>query len=669
MSLFLDAARGADTERAPVWIMCQVGRYLPEYRALKEVHDFWDLVRTPELAREVTLQPVRRFGLDAAILFSDIMTPLPAMGVEIAFAPGLDIASPLRSEADVAALRLPEQGEIAPFVAATIELIREDCPVPLIGFGGAPLTLASYLIQGGGSKDFAEFRGFLRRSPAASHALLDRLTEVSIRYLRMQVHAGAQAIQLFDSWAGLHGRAAYAEFGLPYNRRLFEALADLEVPRIYLAVNAAHLYREIRLLPCEAVSVDWRMPLHEVRPQLSGKVLQGNLDPAALLGPRDSLVKAVEAVLRSGLRGPHIFNLGHGIFRHTDPDSVAVLRRYRARVRPPRRTDGGGVVIPNAGRTGDVAEDRRGRVATLMRRSQAELVRAFEAVDGEAHFADHSWQRTGGGGVRILEGGRVFERAGVNVSAVHGERVPPSLVRQHPAADGKSFFATGLSLVTHPRNPYVPAFHANLRYFEVGEAGQGPALWWFGGGADLTPSYPFERDVRHFRRSLKAWCDRHPQSDYGRFKTTCDAYFTLRHRNEMRGVSGIFYDELSPPGEGDFEADLAFTEDGVASLLPSYLPLVERHLNTPYGDRERHWQLHRRGRYVEFNLIYDRGTLFGLQTQGNVEAILMSMPPLAGWTFDLKPEPDGPEEQALTFFQPSDWIDEFKDQSGGSRHA
>ena len=325
----------------------------------------------------------------------------------------------------------------------------------------------------------------------------------------------------------------------------------------------------------------------------------------------------------------------------------------------------------NPGGSGEPAQERRERIVELMRAGQAELVRAFEAVDGEAAFGAHDWQRPGGGGgsARILEGGPVFERAGVNVSVVHGERVPPSLVRQHPEADGRPFFATGLSLVIHPRNPYVPAFHANFRYFEVGEADRGPALWWFGGGADLTPSYPFERDVCHFHRSLKVLCDRHPQADYRRFKATCDAYFTLHHRNEMRGVSGIFYDELSPPGQGDFEADFAFTEDGIAQLLPCYLPLVERNLNTPYTERERRWQLHRRGRYVEFNLIYDRGTLFGLQTQGNVEAILMSMPPLASWTFDLKPEAGGPEEQALAFFQPGDWIDEPEVQPGGSSHG
>ena len=325
MSLFLDAAGGIDTDRAPIWIMRQAGRYLPEYRALKERYSFWQLARTPELAREVTLQPIKRFGLDAAILFSDIMTPLPPMGVDIDFNPGPVIAEPVRSEAAVAALRLPEQDEIAPFVAEAIGLIGEEGEVPLIGFGGAPLTLASYLVQGRGSKDFAEFRGFLRQAPEAAHSLLDKLTEVTVRYLRMQVQAGAKAIQLFDSWAGLHDAASYAEFARPYNQRVFAGLADLEVPRIYLAVDAAHLYGEIRSLPCEVVSVDWRQPLNRVRPQLLGKVLQGNLDPAALLGPPERLLQAAGQVLRDGLGGPHIFNLGHGIFRQTDPDRVALL--------------------------------------------------------------------------------------------------------------------------------------------------------------------------------------------------------------------------------------------------------------------------------------------------------------------------------------------------------
>lgn len=337
MSLFLDAARGKDTERAPIWMMRQAGRYLPEYRAIKEKSSFWEMCRSPELACEITLQPVRRLGVDAAILFQDIMTPLPPMGVDIEFKPGPVIEAPLRNRQAVEALNVPHQDEIAPYVAEAIRLVRRESPVPLIGFGGAPLTLATYLVQGGGSKDFAEFRQFLRREPEAAHALLEKLTEVSIRYLRMQVEAGAQAIQLFDSWAGLHDRAMYAAFALPYNRRIFEALESYGVPRIYIAVDALHLYDHIARLPCEVVSIDWRAPIDQVRPRLDGKTVQGNLDPAILLAPEAVIAKEAERVLREGLGGAHIFNLGHGIMRQTDPghaqhlvDTVKAFDRSRA---------------------------------------------------------------------------------------------------------------------------------------------------------------------------------------------------------------------------------------------------------------------------------------------------------------------------------------------------
>ena len=332
MSLFLDAAWGKQTDRAPIWIMRQAGRYLPEYMAIKERSSFWEMCRTPELATEITLQPVRRLGVDAAILFQDIMTPLPPMGVTIEFRPGPVFETPVRSAEGVAALRVPEEDEIAPYVAEAIRLIRQESPVPLIGFGGAPLTLATYMIEGGGSKDFATFRGFLRQEPQAAHELLDKLTEVSIRYLRMQVQAGAQAVQLFDSWAGLHDTRTYAIFGKPYITRVLNALGDLRVPRIYLAVESLHLYSEIRDLPCEAVSVDWRTPLSTVRDLLPGKVLQGNLDPATLLAPRHVIKAEAERVLLEGLSGPHIFNLGHGIMRQTDPAHaeylVEVVKEY-----------------------------------------------------------------------------------------------------------------------------------------------------------------------------------------------------------------------------------------------------------------------------------------------------------------------------------------------------
>ncbi len=329
-SLFLRAAWGENTSRAPVWLMRQAGRYLPEYRAIKAKAPFWEMVRTPELAAEVTLQPLKRFPLDAAILFSDIMTPLPAMGVEIEFNPGPVVVRPLRSQAQIEALYLPQAEEIAPFVADALRLVRRELEglehrAAIIGFGGAPLTLATYLIQGAGSKDYELFRAFLWQEPAAAHRLLEKLTELSIRYLKAQVQAGAQAIQLFDSWAGLHDSKSYRVFGLPYNRAVLEALSGLGVPRLYLAVGASHLYPAMAELPCEVLSVDWRMSLDQVRPLVRGQTLQGNLDPAVLLASPEVITLEAQRVLRAGRGGPHIFNLGHGVIRTTPPEHVAHL--------------------------------------------------------------------------------------------------------------------------------------------------------------------------------------------------------------------------------------------------------------------------------------------------------------------------------------------------------
>ena len=326
MSLLLRVLAGENSVRAPIWLMRQAGRHLAEYRALKESFSFWTLVRTPELAIEVTLQPVRRYRLDAAILFSDIMTPLPAMGVELDFLPGPVIDQPIRSRAAVDALRVPDQEAIAPYVAESIRgLRRELADVPLIGFAGAPLTLASYLVEGSGSKEFATFRAFLHSEPAAAHALLERLTATTLAYLRMQVEAGAQAVQIFDSWVGLHDRCTFATFGAPYLRTLLDGLADLAVPRIYLPLAAAHLRSEVVTLPCEALSLDWREPLSVWRGAAPGKVLQGNLDPALLLAPSAVVAEAAQRVLHEGLGGPHIFNLGHGLFPQTSPDAVQRL--------------------------------------------------------------------------------------------------------------------------------------------------------------------------------------------------------------------------------------------------------------------------------------------------------------------------------------------------------
>ncbi len=306
----------------------------------------------------------------------------------------------------------------------------------------------------------------------------------------------------------------------------------------------------------------------------------------------------------------------------------------------------------------------RERALGLMRDSQRDLVRAFEAVDGGGRFTPHSWTREGGGGgtAMVLSGGNVFAKAAINVSAVWGEEVPGSLAAQHPEAAGLPFFATGLSLIAHAVNPYVPAFHANYRYFEVG------GLWWFGGGADLTPHYPFLEDVVHFHRTLKDQCDAREHGLYAALKRRCDDYFYLPHRGETRGVGGIFFDQLTPldqleaagddgrPGGPLWRADLAFAGHGLRAIRDAYLPIAERRATTGYGERELRWQSLRRGRYVEFNLVYDRGTLFGLQTRGNVEAILASLPPAAAWEFDVAPEPGTSEAELSEYLRPRDWL-------------
>lgn len=317
--------RGASTERAPIWIMRQAGRYLPEYRAIKARSSFLEMTRDPALAAEITLQPLRRFPLDAAIIFSDIMTPLEALGIDVAFNPGPSVAQPLRSAESIERLALRE--EIAPFVGDALRIVRAALApdVSLIGFAGAPLTLAAYLVEGSGSKEYEHFRQFLRAEPAAMHALLEKLTDLTIRYLRMQAAAGADVIQLFDSWAGLHDLRTYRDFGVPYYRRIMAALADTGVARIFFALGASHLMDAIAEIPSEAVGVDWRTDLQTARAALPGRALQGNLDPAVLFAGRATIAAEARTVLERGRGGAHVFNLGHGIWQATPVDAVAHL--------------------------------------------------------------------------------------------------------------------------------------------------------------------------------------------------------------------------------------------------------------------------------------------------------------------------------------------------------
>jgi coproporphyrinogen III oxidase len=303
----------------------------------------------------------------------------------------------------------------------------------------------------------------------------------------------------------------------------------------------------------------------------------------------------------------------------------------------------------------------RAEAEALAFRTQQEVCDAVVRLEGTRRFRRDVWERPegGGGDSRILRGGDVFDSAGVNVSVVHGV-LPPQMAELARGEGGRveagelRFWATGVSVVIHARSPLVPTAHANYRYFELERDGQPePVAWWFGGGSDLTPAYLFDEDARHFHAVLRDACDAHDSGYYPRFKQRCDDYFLLPHRNERRGIGGIFFDRLDdrPPGEL-----LAFATSCAEAFVPSYFPIVERRRELPFDERQREWQQLRRGRYVEFNLLYDRGTHFGLRTGGRTESILMSLPPAARWEYDHLPPDDSPEAQMLEVLgNPREW--------------
>ena len=286
---------------------------------------------------------------------------------------------------------------------------------------------------------------------------------------------------------------------------------------------------------------------------------------------------------------------------------------------------------------------------------QDRISETFGAEDPAAALAEDTWERAGGGGgrTRVLAGGEVIERGGVNFSHVHGDALPPAATVHRPELAGRGFQALGVSVVVHPLNPYVPASHCNVRYFVAEAPGEAP-VWWFGGGFDLTPYYGFESDARDWHRTAAALCGEFGEDVYPRFKDWCDRYFFIEHRGEARGVGGLFFDDLDDWG---FERCFRFVRGVGQGYLDAYLPIVRRRRATPWTEREREFQLVRRGRYVEFNLVYDRGTLFGLQSGGRAESILMSMPPLVRWRYDWKPAPGSPEAGLVErFLRPRNWI-------------
>lgn len=295
-------------------------------------------------------------------------------------------------------------------------------------------------------------------------------------------------------------------------------------------------------------------------------------------------------------------------------------------------------------------------ILSYLQNLQTKIIDAIELVDGK-NFLQDSWQRPeGGGGTScLLEEGNVFERAGVGFSHVIGNKLPPSASAAHPEAAGRAWEAMGVSLVFHPRNPYVPTVHMNVRFFVAKAKNDAEQdIWWFGGGMDLTPYYGFEEDAEHFHRTIKTTLDAFDKHYYPKFKKECDEYFYLKHRQEPRGIGGIFYDDFNELG---FERSFDFHRAVGDAFLQAYLPIVQRRKDTPYGERERDFQAYRRGRYVEFNLVYDRGTLFGLQSNGRTESILLSMPPIVKWRYDWKPEAGSAEAKLYSdFLIEKDWL-------------
>ncbi len=295
-------------------------------------------------------------------------------------------------------------------------------------------------------------------------------------------------------------------------------------------------------------------------------------------------------------------------------------------------------------------------VKTFLLQLQDQICRALEQQDGVAQFEQDDWQREQGGGgrTRVLRHGQVFEQAGVTFSHVFGVEMPASATAHRPELAGRRFEAMGVSLVIHPHNPYVPTSHANVRFFIAEKEGEAP-VWWFGGGFDLTPFYPFAEDCLHWHQVAHQLCQPFGDAVYSQHKAWCDRYFFLPHRNETRGIGGLFFDDLN---QWEFDKCFAYIQAVGQGYLDAYLPIVEKRKSHCFGERERQFQLYRRGRYVEFNLVYDRGTLFGLQSGGRTESILMSMPPLARWEYDYQVEPNSAEAELYQYYlKPQNWIE------------
>ena len=294
------------------------------------------------------------------------------------------------------------------------------------------------------------------------------------------------------------------------------------------------------------------------------------------------------------------------------------------------------------------------KVIDFFKQLQEKISLSLEQVDGSGTFVEDSWQREEGGGgrTRVMTNGSIIEQGGVNFSVVSGNKLPPTATARRPELAGRTWQACGVSLVIHPKNPHIPTSHANVRFFIAEKEGEEP-VWWFGGGFDLTPFYPVKEDVIHWHQTASDLCQPFGESVYDDYKKWCDEYFHLKHRNENRGVGGLFFDDLN---KWDFDTCLNYIAAVGQGYIDAYIPIVNKRKETPYTEQQRQFQLYRRGRYVEFNLVFDRGTLFGLQSGGRTESILMSMPPLARWQYNYQPAADSAEAQLNDYLRPQNWL-------------
>jgi len=657
----------------PTWIMRQAGRYLPEYRDFMKDKNFYTVCRTPALACEVTMMPIRRYKslLNAAIIFSDITIVFPLLGSPVEMVPGHGpcVKNSPSSPSDLPSWACTKDASInvyeselkaelggkLGYLYEAIGLVRNEREMEgksLIGFVGGPFTLLTYLLEGGGSRLFSKTKKWMYAWGESAHMLLRGISEVLKDVLVRQAEAGCDHLMIFESHANILTTDGFKEFLWPYAEDICRHVKMRTSASIGIfsrgSFNDDHLLTLV--CSCTAVDVlcvDWTVDMKKAAKiaHSHGKVLQGNMDPGLLYADKETIYSSVSKMVKQ-VPCRYIASLGHGMYPDHDAEH---LQWFLEAVRTSALTDSNCVSISSV----NLQTDRRTRLEAFFLDFQRSVCDALNLVGGgtivsEPWYADHVEAGHGRGLGCRLEDSPVFERASVNFSQIWGLHLPQS-AEQRGCGSGGRYWAAGVSMIFHPSNPFVPTAHCNFRYFET-DSGK----WWMGGCVDMTPYYLFRDDVSHFHRTLQDACGSH----YDEFSKNADEYFYLPHRKERRGIGGIFFDSFQL--NNDFDITFECVEKMSRSVIPAYVPIVRKHKDSEYTEQQRDWQLHRRGRYVEFNLLIDRGTKFGMRSKfDRAEAVLVSMPPLCKWSYQYAPSADMEQEKdlihVLTSSRPPSW--------------